>query len=290
MIAECPGCHSRYDVTGRAPGTKARCRCGTIFPLAAPSESARTLMCPECGAATPPDKHQCAFCGNVLAVVACPRCFGRVFLGAKHCEHCGTAIDRAATSIDRPAERRCPRCTDRPLIANLVGNVLLDSCAACEGLWIGRDSFEAVVKDRDRQASIVAGMPAMGGSQVTYPTGPAPIIAPTATYIRCPDCDTVMSRQNYAKRSGVIVDVCRAHGVWFDKDELRRVVEFVLGGGLDRVRQAELDALRETQRQKRATDIRLAAQAKMSETSVDTEWRRVWGVGWLVAAVVDLFT
>ena len=33
MIVECPGCHSRYDVTGRPPGTRARCRCGSVFLL-----------------------------------------------------------------------------------------------------------------------------------------------------------------------------------------------------------------------------------------------------------------
>ena len=35
-----------------------------------------------------------------------------------------------------------------------------------------------------------------------------------------------MNRVNLARCSGVIVDICRAHGTWFDREELSRIVEF----------------------------------------------------------------
>jgi Zn-finger nucleic acid-binding protein len=57
-----------------------------------------------------------------------------------------------------------------------------------------------------------------------------------------------MNRVNYARRSGVVLDVCRAHGIWFDRDELRRVLAFIAGGGLDRARQLELEELKEAKR------------------------------------------
>jgi Zn-finger nucleic acid-binding protein len=57
-----------------------------------------------------------------------------------------------------------------------------------------------------------------------------------------------MNRVNYAKRSGVILDVCKAHGVWFDRDELRHVLTFVTEGGLDRARELELEELKEAKR------------------------------------------
>ena len=41
-----------------------------------------------------------------------------------------------------------------------------------------------------------------------------------------------MNRQNYGRRSGVIVDVCSKHGIWFDAHELDRVVGWVREGGL----------------------------------------------------------
>ena len=43
-------------------------------------------------------------------------------------------------------------------------------------------------------------------------------------YIPCPICHELMNRVNFANFSGVIVDVCREHGTWFDRDELRRAL------------------------------------------------------------------
>ena len=40
-----------------------------------------------------------------------------------------------------------------------------------------------------------------------------------------------MQRKNFAKRSGVIVDVCGKHGVWLDADELEAVAGFIVQGG-----------------------------------------------------------
>ena len=36
----------------------------------------------------------------------------------------------------------------------------------------------------------------------------------------------------YASDSGIRLDICDVHGIWFDGDELRRVIEFVQSGGL----------------------------------------------------------
>jgi Zn-finger nucleic acid-binding protein len=54
-----------------------------------------------------------------------------------------------------------------------------------------------------------------------------------------------MHRQNFARVSGVIVDTCRGHGVWFNQGELRRIVEFIREGGMDRARDHEKAELRE---------------------------------------------
>jgi hypothetical protein len=42
----------------------------------------------------------------------------------------------------------------------------------------------------------------------------------------------MMNRRNFGRRSGVIVDVCRSHGVWFDPSELTSVLAFVARGGI----------------------------------------------------------
>ena len=67
-------------------------------------------------------------------------------------------------------------------------------------------------------------------------------------YVPCPDCAKLMNRVNFGKRSGIVLDACAQHGTWFDADELRRVVEFVRDGGLDRARAHDRMQLEEDRR------------------------------------------
>lgn len=46
-----------------------------------------------------------------------------------------------------------------------------------------------------------------------------------------------MNRVNFAHASGIIIDVCKKHGVWFEKDELHGVLDFVARGGMQQLRQ-----------------------------------------------------
>src|SRR5581483_10169670 len=78
-------------------------------------------------------------------------------------------------------------------------------------------------------------------------------------YVPCPVCQALMNRVNFAGCSHVIVDVCGKHGTWFDKDELRKVIEFIRGGGLDKSRAQEIAEL---QRQRTLSqNDRIAAAA-----------------------------
>jgi Zn-finger nucleic acid-binding protein len=68
----------------------------------------------------------------------------------------------------------------------------------------------------------------------------APVVAlDEVKYVPCPQCHTKMNRVNFGKVSGVIVDVCRAHGTWFDGGELTRIVSFAAAGGLAKTRARE---------------------------------------------------
>ena len=46
-----------------------------------------------------------------------------------------------------------------------------------------------------------------------------------------------MNRRNYAGNSGVIIDLCREHGIWFDAEELARILLWVRAGGTERPKQ-----------------------------------------------------
>jgi Zn-finger nucleic acid-binding protein len=67
-------------------------------------------------------------------------------------------------------------------------------------------------------------------------------------YRPCPACGKMMNRTNYGGISGVILDTCKTHGLWFDQDELRRVLEFIQKGGLDKVRERQIQELEDKQR------------------------------------------
>ena len=43
-------------------------------------------------------------------------------------------------------------------------------------------------------------------------------------------------RRQVAPRTGLVVDICRPHGVWFDAGEFEHFQQFVRAGGLDVVR------------------------------------------------------
>lgn len=45
-------------------------------------------------------------------------------------------------------------------------------------------------------------------------------------------CGALMNRRNYGRSSGVILDLCSRHGVWFDAGELERLLAWVREGGL----------------------------------------------------------
>ena len=48
----------------------------------------------------------------------------------------------------------------------------------------------------------------------------------------------------HGRKSGVIVDLCREDGVWFDADELLRILAWIRGGGSARAQQQRAEAER----------------------------------------------
>ena len=62
-----------------------------------------------------------------------------------------------------------------------------------------------------------------------------------------------MTRKNFASSSGVILDVCRHHGVWLDHGEIEKVLSFVRAGGLQKSRERALERLKEEERRVKAS-------------------------------------
>lgn len=200
---------------------------------------AETLHCPNCGAAVSSDAAQCQYCNSRLATVVCPSCFALMFIGSKHCPRCGVAA--AAAETTNLALRQCPRC--RVEMQSLkIGTTLVRECAQCAGLWVDVASFERICAEREEQAAVLGAATPAPGQAVGATTT-------RISYVPCPECKQLMNRINFAKCSGVIVDVCKGHGTWFDRDELSQIVEFVRGGGLESSRAREKAEINESRRQ-----------------------------------------
>lgn len=92
-----------------------------------------------------------------------------------------------------------------------------------------------------------------------------------------------MNRVNFANCSHVVVDVCTQHGTWFDRDELRRIVEFIRAGGLEAARERQIAELEEQRRRLNAAKVAdaFASPARSSEADYAD-----WGVGIGAAAQV----
>jgi len=191
---------------------------------------AATLNCPSCGASLPPDSTSCPYCNTRLATVSCPSCFGLAFVGSKFCPHCGHAL--ASTTSAGETHLLCP-CCRIPLEDMDFGHVQLRDCEECCGVWVETATFQKICADREEQAAVL-------GSPTPVPRDQN---SPRRAYLPCPQCGQLMTPTQFSRHSGVIIDICRAHGVWFDRDELRRIIEFIRAGGLDRARAAEKEQL-----------------------------------------------
>jgi Zn-finger nucleic acid-binding protein len=123
-----------------------------------------------------------------------------------------------------------------------LGTSVLEECAECSGLWVDVISFEKICADREQQAAMLGDASPALSHAVEHSAGTK------VRYIPCPQCGQLMNRINFARCSGVVVDVCKGHGTWFDRDELRQIVEFVRGGGLETSRARERAEIEEARR------------------------------------------
>lgn len=256
MLIACPACHRQYDVGDLEPGSLVRCHCGVRCDVPRfRSRQIEMLHCSNCGGKLGAGATACEYCeaevrlGEKGLGEACPECLSRMVVGASFCSTCGTRIDpqraqRALTSWD------CPRCTGK-LTRQEGGPRPFVECTSCGGIWLDEETFGALARDAtplraDPFASIdreVATLP----TEVRRPG-----------YLPCPVCSEMMTRKNYARISGVIIDWCRGHGYWFDSDEIERVIDFLSDGGLDKARrlEAERDRIR----------VERASRREISET------------------------
>jgi Zn-finger nucleic acid-binding protein len=218
---------------------------------------AATLHCPDCGAPADPDARECPYCHARLATVACPHCFALVFVGMTHCPSCGAELDRHEEPDDGPA-LACPRCAGALRTVSL-GATRVRECEGCGGLWVDNRTFLALCADRGTPPPLP---PERGAPTVSRAAGG---VDTRVKYLRCPVCRALLDRVNFARVSGVVVDVCAEHGTWFDRNELHRIIDFIAAGGLERSLAHVRDAAFQQHLQQVAGDVAAVRQAPVPD-------------------------
>lgn len=181
--------------------------------------------------------------------MACPTCFGLTMIGSKFCSHCGAIAAPLEIALNDPSIE-CPRCRKRLETVKVAGTTL-HTCKRCDGVWVKADTFEHICADREKSSAVLTffNKRTLKADSLTK-----------INYVPCPDCNQLMNRNNFAKVSGVVVDICKQHGVWFDLDELPAIIEFIRKGGMERSRQREMDELK-NEREKLRDERRRVASA-----------------------------
>ena len=110
----------------------------------------------------------------------------------------------------------CPLCKNAMIVLELE-QVEIDYCAACGGIWLDSGELELLLGN--------------GGAQLVGSFQQAADVKEESR--PCPICLKKMQKIHAgSEKEPVIIDRCRkSHGLWFDKDELPRVLA---NGSLDK--------------------------------------------------------
>jgi len=106
----------------------------------------------------------------------------------------------------------CPVCKE-PLIVLELEQIEIDHCTSCEGIWLDAGELELLLEtDEDRNRLTNLFKEATGVKEKSY---------------NCPICRKKMRKFEIGEKRKVVVDKCKKnHGIWFDRGELQKVVEF----------------------------------------------------------------
>ncbi|MEB3332684.1 MAG: zf-TFIIB domain-containing protein [Synechococcaceae cyanobacterium] len=199
----------------------------------------------------------------------CPCCSAPLQGGGTACSYCGSRLDLDLQGWSHLQPRglnpllHCPDCHGPLESLQLGGDVPLelDRCPDCLGLFLPLGALERLLQQSGASVLQI-------DHRLLQALSEAPRAAPSPwRYRPCPSCGALMHRNLHGKRSGVVVDRCRDHGLWLDAGELRQLLEWARAGGvlLDQERrreQAEQEAKEEARQRQQTLSFLAEAEAE----------------------------
>ena len=229
-LLSCGSCRRQLDVSGLEVGDQVQCVCDTVLSVGPPTlVQVRGLACGHCGGVIGELDTQCPYCKAALAesdkeaTTLCPCCAERLSNDSRHCKRCGVEL-RASAVPPIPRGGECPRCKGS-LRVHLMEHAEVIECAdGCGGMWCSRDTFDRLQRETRRAT--------LSGDAAVERSGDSkrPETLEHQGYVPCLTCNSLMNRQQFRpgeRASGIVLDVCIDHGVWFDKGELDAALAFV---------------------------------------------------------------
>jgi len=195
-----------------------------------PDDEAEAIECPSCGGRLRIGVRACPFCRSSVGTTRCTECLAWNSAEAAFCQQCGRDLHAGEPDECRSTSRVCPG-DGGPLVTRRYADWDIDECDGCGGVFVVASTLDCLLADRETthhglRLALPKPSPPSDGSNELSPIA----------YPKCPECRVPMMRRNFARISGVLVDVCNEHGVWFDAGELSAVLTFVARGGWDNPR------------------------------------------------------
>jgi Zn-finger nucleic acid-binding protein len=221
------------------------------------------LHCPSCGASVKRGAEHCDYCQAHLdfslkgKTINCPHCFARITAESRFCRRCAQPVQGVVRDGRSLEDRLCPRC-EVPMNERKIGDFGVIQCGKCHGFFIPSNTFEMM---QDNFQRVIF-------SQDEHEHDPVDLEA-QVRYVRCPVCRTLMNRRNFARISGVIIDSCRGHGIWFDAGELEKIMDFIAHRGLQRAKTVELEELKAEERLERLRAGSVGSEGSLAGTPWD---------------------
>ena len=163
----------------------------------------------------------------------CRACSAPLNANSNICQYCGVRNDidlhgKIDFSVQEDISNRvCPHCMIPLQTIKLYtdGSLQIERCQKCYGLFFDPGEIETVLNNSVSDANTIH------QNLLTTINRERSQHWQKVRYLKCPVCQQFMRRLNYGHRSGVVIDQCKAHGIWLDNGEISHLMEWKKAGG-----------------------------------------------------------